>query len=284
MSTQNSTKPSKLTTEKLIFRHADDLHHQEFRVLAVVLTYTDEHCRNAFPGRARIMQAIGCKDKKRVSEILRSLTDKGYLVKTGEPHYGPDGNLSTRYDVKVPTRILKRVLEAEDSPLVDNHEVADAQSTRGEGVLSTPPGGVVSTPPQGVVSTPLSDPVSGPASGPENPCTVTADASTAPKESKDGKGKVVHMSPTRMLHHEARRMVFDAMYSVGTQWEDDERLLDLLAEHYNEEVSGYAANYWTWRPVADEYEAATQLNLLVNTVVRDMGDEYLMPNNPQHAA
>ena len=141
----------------------------------------------------------------------------------------------------------------------------------------------MSTPGDGVLSTPSSGHASGHASGPLNPCTVTADAPTAPKESKDG--KVFQLSPTRMLHHEARHLILDAMQGVtDPHGEDVDKVLDLLAEHYNEGVSDYAADYWTFRKVADEYEAAKQLNLLVHTVVRDLGDEYLMPDNPQHAA
>lgn len=72
-----------------------DLSHAEFRVLVVILTYTNASRDNAFPGLKQIV-AGSCVTEKTARTAIKSLTAKGWLVlldEGGNQHWKGKANV-----------------------------------------------------------------------------------------------------------------------------------------------------------------------------------------------
>jgi hypothetical protein len=61
-------------------RGCRDLSHADFRLLVMVLTYTDARGRNAFPGARNLAADMGVKDADAVRARLSDLVSRGYLT------------------------------------------------------------------------------------------------------------------------------------------------------------------------------------------------------------
>lgn len=116
-------------------RGADDLTHAEFRVLAMLVTWTDADLGNAHPGRDQLLEAA-CVSVPTGKKALRSLIEKGWVVlvdEGGNQHWKGKANV---YRVTVPKGVT-------DLPPSDEGKgVSDLPpSSRGKGVNPSMEGG-----------------------------------------------------------------------------------------------------------------------------------------------
>lgn len=95
--------PNKLEYGKLL-REATDLTHAEYRVLSLLVSYTDGDLQNAWPGNARLAENAAMSVRY-CQEVLKSLLKKGYLcvAHPGGNQYG--WHRATAYVITVPEQL-----------------------------------------------------------------------------------------------------------------------------------------------------------------------------------
>lgn len=111
-------------TDKFAFLRSlagrEDLTHAEFRVLVLLMNYTDRHLMNAYPGTVRLAQDMAINDVRQVRRLLKSLEAKGYLevVWAGGSRRGSRRS-ATNYMVTLPDHPFDRPTEGSEHPQSD---------------------------------------------------------------------------------------------------------------------------------------------------------------------
>ena len=164
-------------------RYATDLTHAEFRVLTILVTFTDENLGNAFPGQDRLFEAA-CVSVPTGKKALKSLIEKGWIVlveEGGNQHWKGKANV---YAVTTPKGASE--LPPSDIPKGANglppSPIPKGVSEFQEGGKSGPQGGKSLTPHQ-VINTRSS--TSGPSSSEISTAGPADGAEQAPTEETD---------------------------------------------------------------------------------------------------